>query len=266
MPFEFWDWILIAAVAIHATVLAYLHSPRMKALLLNLPVPFTLATLAVGERVDATNIAGLLVLLGFTYAVWLMHRRWRWPIVASIFLAAVGYCAVGGALARVLKGRGDAAFWACATAVGLVALVLHRAVPHREEPGHRSPLPVVIKVPIIVGVIASLVLMKSWLGGFMTLFPMVGVVAAYEARHSLWRMCRQIPIVMLTMGPMIAVVRYAEEPLGLGGALAVGWLVMLAILAPTLRAQWRRDAAAGVDEQPPSSAGSGGCSGRREGR
>ena len=266
MPFEFWDWILIAAVAVHATTIAYLHSPRMKALMLSLPIPFTLATLSVGRRVDATNAMGLFVLLGFTYAVWLMHARWRWPIVPSIALAWGGYILVGGLLAVALRDTGDVTFWCVAAAAMGVGLLLHRRVPHREEPGHRSPLPVCVKLPIILVVVAVLVLLKRELKGFMTIAPMVGVIASYEARHSLWRMCRQIPVVILTMAPVMATVRCAHEPLGLGGALAVGWLVLLALLIPMTRGQWRRDAAAGVDEQPPSSAGSGGCSGRREGR
>ena len=104
------------------------------------------------------------------------------------------------------------------------------------EPGHRSPLPVWIKFPVIAGVIVVLVLSKQLLLGFMTMFPMVGVVTAYEARHSLWTICRQMPVLMMASAPMMAVCRLTEDRIGLGGGLALGWCVFLAILIPiTLR-------------------------------
>lgn len=242
MPFQPWDWALIVAVAAHSAVVAYLHHPRLKALMLNLPIPFTLATLSVGARVDATNAAGLLVLLGFSVAVWALHKKLRVPIVPAILAAWVGYIVVGGLLAEALRGRGDATFW-CAMGLSLaVGAALHVTLPHREEPGYRSPLPVFVKVPIILMVVIVLVLLKRWLGGFMTIAPMVGVIASYEARNSLWRIVRQIPIVMLTCGPMMVVVRYAEPPLGIAAALALGWCAMLALLIPLTLHQWRGDA------------------------
>jgi hypothetical protein len=61
---------------------------------------------------------------------------------------------------------------------------------------------------------------------------MVGVIAAYEARHSLWTMGRQIPVLMLCMVPLIAVAHWAYPGLGLGLALLLGWLAFLLVFAP----------------------------------
>ena len=99
-----------------------------------------------------------------------------------------------------------------------------------------------IKFPAIVGVVLGLVAIKSLLGGFMTLFPMVGVIAAYEARHSLWTMCRQVPVIMLTILPIIAVVRLTAPHLGLGVGLAMGWATFpVTLTALTRRRQaWER--------------------------
>ena len=46
------------------------------------------------------------------------------------------------------------------------------------------PLPIPVKLAIIVGVIGVLVILKQLLKGFMAVFPMVGVVGSYEARQS----------------------------------------------------------------------------------
>ena len=237
----FADLALVVVVSLQATALAYLHAPRWKALMLSLPLPFTLATLSLGRPVNATNVLALVVLLAFTHAVRLLSHRARVPIVPAIVLSALGYCVVGGALAHVVPDT-NAVFWGSCAAMLLLGGVLYRLTPHREEPGHRSPLPVWIKLPAIALVILLLVAIKQTLQGFMTLFPMVGVIGAYEARHSLWTMSRQIPVVMLTLVPLMVTCRLLQGRLGLGPALAVGWGGFVGVLVPLTRALWKREA------------------------
>lgn len=224
-----WDIALIVVVSVMGTAVAYLRHPEHKAFVLMLPVPFSLATLAVGRPVDATNVLAMGVLFGFTIGVWYLRVRRRWPILAAIAACATGYCLVGAAIARLRLGS-DAAFWTAAGAMLAASLLLIRLLPYREEPHHRTPLPVWVKLPAIVLVIAGLVLIKRQLGGFTTMFPMVGVVAAYEARHSLWTIVRRIPWIILIMVPMMTAIRLTQDRLGLGGALAVAWPVFLALL------------------------------------
>ena len=64
---------------------------------------------------------------------------------------------------------------------------------------------------------------------------MVGVFAAYEARSSLWTISRQIPVVMLTMTPMMMVCRLTQNSIGLGYSLALGWIVFLIVLVHMIR-------------------------------
>ena len=164
------------------------------------------------------------------------------PIVLAIVLSAAGYCLVGGLLAAVVPDNGTV-FWSIAVLTFGLGVGLHLVLPHRQEPGHRSPLPVPVKFVVIVLVISFIVAIKGWLQGFMTLFPMVGVVAAYEARHSLWTITRQIPVLMITLVPLHATVRLLQGRLGLGPALACGWVVFLAVLVPLGRRMWRTAAA-----------------------
>lgn len=238
-----WDLGLLVVVSIQATLIAYLPHPRWKALLLSLPFPFTVATLALGRPLNATHVMGLPLLLIFTQGVRMMHQQGRVPIVPAIVLAALSYCLLGGILARLLPDTAIAFWGACIGNFTLGAL-LCRWLPYQEEPGYRSPLPVWVKLPMVMGVIAFLVVIKEVLHGFMTLFPMVGVVAAYEARYSLWTMGRQIPVLMLTFVPMMATIRLFQGPLGLGPALALGWMVFLGGLIPLTQARWRAEAAA----------------------
>lgn len=240
MALTHWDILLIVAVGLQGTILAYLPSPRWKAFIITLPVPFTLATLAVGQPVGATNLAGLLLLLGFYLLLHLLHVRRGVPIVVAIALSALAYVACGAVLLPVLP-RGDLSFWLLAGVVLALAAVLMRTLPHRHEPAHMTPLPIWLKTPAVMAVVVALVLMKAWLGGFMTVFPMVGVISAYEARHSLWTMLRQVPVVMLTLGVLIVTIRLTQEPLGLGLALIPGWVVFSLLLTTITRHRWRKE-------------------------
>lgn len=224
-----WDFALMAVVTVQATLLAYLDRPKWKALILSLPVPFTLAVLAVGQPVGLSNVIGLLLLLFYTQGVRILHAQVRLPIVPSIAASALGYCLLAALILPALP-QSESAFWAASLALFILAFALLRLFPERSEPAYRSSLPVYLKAPILLTVIFTIVALKSVLQGFMTLFPMVGVVASYEARHSLWTIGRQIPILMIAMIPMICTIHLAQPALGIGLALIIGWIVYLAFL------------------------------------
>jgi len=235
------DLVMLAAVSAQATTLAYLHRPRWKALVYVLPIPFTTATLALGKPVGPMHAVGLFFAVLFPFATWWLHVRRRWPIVLSIAVAAVAYCAIG-AVANGLVPVYEFTFWLALAATFGLAAVMHCRLPHRHEPGHRSPLPVPVKFAVMIGVVSALVVLKHSLGGFMATFPMLGVVAMYEARHSLWTLCRHVPVLMLTLAPMLAVCHVAHPYLGLGGSLAAGWVVLLAGNLILLPRMWRKAA------------------------
>lgn len=237
--FTGWDWALMAVVSAMATALAYQRHPKWKALILSLPLPFSLAFLSVDQPVDATNVMGLLLLLAFVHGVRLFYRRWGWPIAAAIAVAVALYCGLAIGLARILP-KTAGAFWSAAAGVGAVAVAFNWLMPHRPEPGHRTSLPVWIKLPIVIGVVVFIIIAKKQLQGFMTAFPMVTVIGLYEARHCLWTICRQVPLMLLMMLPMMATIWLVQPWIGYRWALIPGWIVFLAILIPLTRRQWRR--------------------------
>ena len=221
-----WDWALVLTVATMGTIVAYLRNPEHKAFMLMLPVPFTFAVLTVGKPVDATNVVAMAALFGYTIAAWALRVRYRIPILLAIVLAVTGYCLIGVGIAR-LSLTGDIAFWSASLVTLAASVALIRWLPYREEPHHRTPLPVWIKFPAIALVIVGLVQVKRQLGGFTTMFPMVGLVATYEARHSLWTNVRRIPWVMVIAVPMMASIRLWQPHVGVPVALALSWPVYL---------------------------------------
>lgn len=237
IPFGPYDLALVAAVSAQATALATVREARWKAAILSLPIPFTMATLAVGKPVGAAHVLGLPMLFCYAQGVRILHVEWRVPIVAAIALSAGGYVALGALLASVVPATG-VAFWTSAVATFVAGLWLLRRMPARHEPGYRSPLPLWIKVPVIVLVILLLVALKNTLQGFMTLFPMMGVVGAYEARHSLRTICRQMPVLMIALAPMMVACRLIQPYVALPVALALGWVVFLGVFLPFTRSDW----------------------------
>jgi hypothetical protein len=226
-----WDVTFVVVASFHATGIAYVAQPRWKALLATLPLPFTIAVLAVGRPVGPSNVLGLLLLVLFLQEVRWLHNQKSVPIVPAIALSALTFGVLGGLITPVLPDTA-AMFWITASAAWLLAAVFLFRMPSRTEIGHRSPLPVYLKLPIVVMIVVALLVVKELLQGFVTVFPIVTIVAAYEARHSLWTLGRQLSVLLVAMIPMIAAIRLAEVSLSIGPALLVGWGVFLALYVP----------------------------------
>jgi hypothetical protein len=242
-----WDIMLILGVSLQTTVIAFVPHPRWKAFVYSFPLPFTLANLALGGPVGTSHIIGLANLLLYINIVRWLRRNAGLHIVLSIAGAALFYCGLGIILNPVLP-TGPAAFWASFAIVMTAAVSLIIALPHRAEPKHRSELPVPLKFGVVVVVISILVVLKNLLGGFMALFPMVGVLAAYEARNSLWTMTRQSPLIVISIGCMVAAMWIVQQRFGwtIGPSLGIGLCLWASVLIPVTISRWRREDRAAV--------------------
>ena len=234
--FHIWDAVLLVVVSLQATAIAYVPSPQWKAFIYTLPFPFFAASLAVGRPIDASNLWALALLLAYTQGVRWLHAERKLPIVVTILVCTLAYCIIGLAMTRVLDTlhilSSDWLFWVSFVLVLLAGFFAVRAMPPRDEPSLRTPLPIWVKLPLTVLIVLTLILLKKQLGAFTTMFPMVGVLAAYESRRSLWTMSRRVSLFMFALGPMIAACRFAQSFLHwpLTMALVLGVLVYLPIL------------------------------------
>lgn len=248
MVFGFWDLALLVLVSAQATALAYVRTAPLRAFVTALPVPFTLAALAVGRPVDASNVAAVALLLFYALAVRILHKGVGVPIIPSIVAAAAGY-GMAGAFLKSVVPSGDMAFWAaCVLSLGLTA-GLQRWMPQTDEPDHHHPLPPWLKFPAVFAVIFGLILLKQVLGGFMTMFPMVGVFAAYEGRYRLDAFCRAFDAFAFAIVPLLAAVRILQPRIGLAPALAAGWLVHIPVLLFQIKGPRIAPSAAAADTE-----------------
>lgn len=241
ITFGFWEAALLFLVSAQGLLIAYLHHPRWKVLLYTIPIPFVFGSLVVAKPIDVTHAMGALSIIPFAHAVRLLYYNARLPIIAAIIVPALSYCAIAAMLVKTVPNN-STVFWAVSAVVFFMALVFYFGIAPSQESGHRSPLPIWIKLPIVCGVVFFLILAKQTLSGFMAFFPMVGVITVYEARRSLWAVCRQSSIITLAIVPTIATVRLLQDRLGLTLAMLIGCVVFMISATPLLHRMWFRRA------------------------
>ena len=233
-----WDLALLGVVTLQVAAIAYLPRPRWKALALSLPFPFTTIALSQGDFINTTHVLALPVLLIYYHSIRLMHTRM--PIVPAIATGLILYIGSGKLLLFSIPIT-PVSFWLAIGGIGALAIALFLRQPPRHEPDHRTPLPIYLKLPTVVAVVALLLVLKESLQGFATFFPLVGVAGLYEARKALWGICRQAPIFVGGMCAMLAMVYVVQTSLGLAPALFAGWVVYLAVLWPVTRRLWGQE-------------------------
>ena len=233
-----WDLVLLLVVTTQTTVVAYVRQARWKAFVLLFPFPFTAATLAVGKEVGVAAVGGFSLLLVFGYGLRWLHHHLRLPIIPAIIIPAALYCVLGAVLVDRLP-RSSAAFWSFIALLCTVAGVLFWQTKQEIEQGHRTPLPLWKKLPIVALVVMLLIVLKSVMQGFITAFPMVGITSAYENRYSLRTFSRHMPMIVLTVTPIIVMSRLTHRVFGLAWSLGVGWIGFFLVLGPVTCYAWR---------------------------
>jgi len=178
---------------------------------------------------SAISIGALATVTGFMGLVYLLHVRLRRHILLALPVTLVAYCLLALSLARVLPDPQDpaSALWFGVSLLGTGVLgILLWTLPPRQEPGHRSQLPLPVKAPLVFAIVLGVVLAKDPLRGFMPAFPFATVFACYEARTCLYTLIARFAIFLLAILPMLAICRWlipAQAPLatcalGLGAA------------------------------------------------
>jgi hypothetical protein len=203
--------------------IAYVRTPRAKAFIYSLPVPFSCAYLATRLPVDATHLSGLILVVGYNWLVYLLTRN-KVPLIAAIIISAAGYFLAAMALRPV------AAFpvwWLAAAGLAgwLVALATYRP---RDEPTHRSRTAWYVKAPLIFALAMVIYNTTGLLAGAVGLFPYAGVFASYESRHSLRTLAGQFTLNALGLLMCLLTIHVVEGRLPAPLPLVLGWVSVVA--------------------------------------
>jgi hypothetical protein len=219
-----WNYLLIIAVSTQVLLIAYIYHPKWKAFIYTLPLPFTFIALSVGQQLSAVNMLSMFWGLVYIQVVRILYIHFKLPIALSIIVAVALYNGLGY-LTNLVVPTSEIWFFIAAIFVFIAGLLLKKIVPHKEEPGDRTHLPLWLKLPLTVVLVIGVVYIKQWLGGAISFFPLVGVFLAYEARKSLWTMGKGSIAFLVTMTPMLVATHIMYNFVGLGIALVIGWIV-----------------------------------------
>lgn len=236
-----YDLLLLVAVTALGTVSAYIRDPQVKAGMATIPIPFACAWLAVGAPVDTSNALAQFLVVAYAHAVRGLHDHLKVPIVPAIGLSVMAY-SVTGAVLFAWVPHSDTLFWGLNFLAVLVGFALFFGQNYQAGTPYRTPLPVPYKAGAIAGVLVFLITIKKALGGFATLFPMMGSITSYESRYSLKDQCRQLSIFLAAGPALLAPMRYTQVVLGWskGWVLLTGVCCYMAVYWPLNRAVRRR--------------------------
>lgn len=206
------------------TAIAYVRSPRAKALIYSMPVPFSCAYVATRLPINATHLTGLMLVVGYNWLVYVLREKARAPLLLAIGLSAVGYFGAAMAL-RPLAGM-SMAWIAGVAAVGwLINVLLYHA---RAEPMHRSRTAWYVKAPLIFAIGMGIYNATGLLAGGVGMFPYAGVFTSYEMRHSLRTLAGQFTINALGLLLCLLMIAGAERRYSAPVPLLLGWVAVLA--------------------------------------
>lgn len=252
--FAFYDWLLVIVVSALGTISAYLKDPQLKAVTATIPIPCGFAYIAVGLPMGASNaISGFMCLL-YVHIVRILHYKAKVPIVLSIIAGLAFFVCLGTFLMPRVPDS-EAFFIGVCIFDCILGILLFQTQTYKPGVRYKTPLPVYIKAPAIAFVVSGLMLIKNWMGGFCTSFPMMNSIVSYESRHSLGDQCRQLPLFLIAAPFMFVEMHFIETRLGWNHwiVLLCGYVLFAAIYWPLNQELKRRvRAAGGVELQPPS--------------
>jgi hypothetical protein len=222
-----------AVLTVFVISMAYVRAPRTKALIYSLPVPFSCAYLATGLHINATHLAGLVLVVGYNWLVYLMARA-KVPLFLAIVVSAASYLLA----AMALRPMASIPVWWMALPAFLAwlgALALYRP---QSQPAHRSRTAWYVKAPLVFAIAMAVYNATSLLAGGVGMFPYAGMFASYESRHSLRTLAGQFTLNALGLLGCLLTIHLAElwglpapMPLFLGWVPVVVWTAVVRRMA-----------------------------------
>ncbi|MBI1335454.1 MAG: hypothetical protein GC164_00660 [Phycisphaera sp.] len=219
-------FIAASVLAVFVTVIAYIHSVRIKTLIYCLPVPFVCAYLVTGRHIDTTNVIGVLLMVSYHWTVYFSRMRLSWPMAVAIPLGVCVY--LSGA--RLAMATTEWPIVYAAFPVGVAVLTGAWLYRPEHEQGHRSRAPVWVKLPSVFAIAVVMYTLTPLFGGAVTMFPYAGTLTSYEMRKSLRTLAGQVTINSIAFVFMMVVMWGVQDRLPRLGTLGVGMVVVVGTL------------------------------------
>lgn len=177
---------IFSAIAVSAiiTVMANVHSQKLKAILYTLPFPITIALIGSNSIATSLSIVGLILTGGFLWGCYFLHFKMRMNVLLADILLAVFYILAAYILTRLV----DISFWTIFILFGLcwlVLMALFKRATFRYRSQNPSKLNPFLKAVFVFIIAFALFSAHHYLAAFVVTFPYNGVFAVYENRAGL---------------------------------------------------------------------------------
>jgi len=235
-----WNILLLILLPTMGTAMSYIPHAKWKAFIAVIPVPFTLITLSIGTFKGVDSALGVIILLAYIFSVKFFYQKLHIPIVLSILLAVIEYCILAYIL-KILVPNTVPMIIIFTSIYFSLSVWIHLKMPYKEEPHYRSPLAVWKKFLILLLLAIFAIIMKNYLGGFMSVFPLFSIIGAYESRSSLYTFCRYISLAMIGFGFLLSTMYILQDDYGLIPALIAGLSIYIPLFSIMLLAMWKKD-------------------------
>lgn len=220
----------ILACSVVATVLAIssIRSPRLRAIIYCLPIPMSIVILGTDSKVNTSHPFSLLLVLVFTFSVWLLYKKLGLPIILSIALGACLYVLLGLGNSYIIK----IPFMPMYIFEVFLWLLWVIVQPLRFSGGdrktHDKPLAAIDyaqRGAIVFVCTYILIGIKGLIFGAIATFPFNGIFTSYIMKDQLTLFANELGRNFLGLFNFFLTVYLFQDKIGLGHAVAIGWVV-----------------------------------------
>lgn len=177
---------LVYAVVIGCVIayMAYIRNPKTKALVYSLPLPITVVLLASNLAVNASNIIGLALVIGFLWLTYYLHTIRRWHILAADICSVIMYVVIGYLAVKFIS-LGFFVTVGIYVICWLIYVLKYHHQPEQTTKSKSDALPPLAKGIGSAAIAFVILRLKEVLSGIVVTFPFSGVFAVIESQKSL---------------------------------------------------------------------------------
>jgi hypothetical protein len=229
---SFINIITALSIALIIVIISLVKNSTIKAIVYGLPIPITLATIALQRGVDTTHIIGLFLLTGFLWLVYKLNQM-KIGIYTSNILASIAYVVLGYFFINFIDTNGTTFGILCASYFILWLIFVLRVDFSKQKSNisKRKKVSVFVKGPTVFVVANFLLFMKNLLGGIITTFPFSGVFTVVEMRDDLEVLSKEFTKNSVAILAFFIVLYFTYEHIGIYYSVLVGWLIYFLTLS-----------------------------------
>jgi len=229
MHFTLVNFLSALAVGIIIGWMARIPNVRLKAAIYTLPIPISIALLATRQKINSSEVIGIMLVCGFIWLTRLLHEVFRISILIADMIGAALYVALGYVFIKLIHLS-----FPTVIVIYLLLWLILIGFFHKHATEEKSVKPSAIS-PVIKGAATTVISfvmfsLKDTLAGIVVTFPFSGVFAVAETKGHLEVFFRVVVRNSLAIIGLFISMYSLQIHLNLVINLIIGWAVYFVIL------------------------------------